>query len=306
MSLKKIKIVDVTLRDGLQNIDTFISTESKLKIVNKLINSGVNKLEITSFVNPKAVPQFKDAENFYESCTKLYPNISFSALTPNLKGVERAVNAGLKEIVFVLSASEKHNKSNVKMTVAESLIQLKTVSDLLKKYPEVNIQVDLSTAFGYEEDIVSVDKVIEISKKISDTGVNKIMYCDTSGIAVPAQVENLIKNIKRKNLNFKFGFHFHDTFGCAIANIIKAIELDCNLFEAAAGGLGGCPFAHGATGNVSLEDLVWVLDKMNLISDIDLNKLLETTQFLEKTLAGLAPINSKVYANTHHSCPTTG
>jgi len=292
--LSKVNICDVTLRDGLQNLNTFVSTEIKIKLLEHLINCGLKELEVTSFVHPKAVPQFSDAQELLRIALKK-KDVTIRSLVPNLKGVNLALEAGASQILFVFSASEIHNQSNVNMTINQSLEQLQSIVESVRYRKEVEIQVALSTTFGYQQDLVTLDRVDFLTEKIIGLGIHKIVYCDTSGLAVPTQVEGLIKRIRPKYPQLNIVLHFHDTYGSAIANCVKAVECGADFFESSVGGLGGCPFAVNASGNVATEDLVWVMEKMGIHTRIDLNCLIKTTQFIQEHISLDRPISSRVY-----------
>lgn len=286
---KKVNIVEVGPRDGLQNEETFISTENKIEFINKLSESGINKIEITSFVHPKWTPQLADSSEVSKSIKRL-PDIEYTALLPNLKGLEKAIEADLKEVAVFMSSSESHNKRNLNRTIAESLNNIEEVVELSKKN-NIKVRAYLSTVFGCPyEGLINPYSVKEIVLKLLDLGIYQISLGDTIGIANPKQVKEvlnvLFEDIKDKN---KLALHFHDTRGMALANSLVGLEMGITTFDSSLGGLGGCPYAPGATGNVSTEDLVNMFHSMGIETGIDLDKLVEINMFIENILGRSLP-----------------
>ena len=290
----QVDICDVALRDGLQNLSFFVPTETKLSLFGRLVGCGIRELEVTGFVHPKAIPQFTDAEAVLQAASK-QSKVAIKSLIPNGKGAMRALDAGAKELVFVFSASEAHNQSNVNMTVAQSLDQLHSITELAKDRNGAGLQVDLGTTFGYYQDPVSLDTIESLTERIIGLGINKIMYCDTSGFGDPLRVAALIQRIRPAYPRLTFGFHLHDTYGTAIANCVKALESGVGYFESSIAGLGGCPFAVNASGNVATEDLVWILEKMGVDTGIDMDRLIETGSFIKEHILKGQPVTSRVY-----------
>jgi hydroxymethylglutaryl-CoA lyase len=279
MDVKEVLITEVCTRDGFQNIDKFIETEIKLEISEELVRSGFKKIQVTSFVNPVAVPQMKDAAEVAKHMISKYPNVILTALVPNLKGAQLANDCGIKEISYVISASERHNQENVRRSIEESFDELKIIKTNL---PHLKVKVDIATAFGcpFLGDI-PIEQVEMMIDKSLEIGADEIFLADTIGIGNPLQVEKMLKFFKIKYPDLRFGFHMHDTRGMALANIFVALQNGYDKFEAAAGGLGGCPFAPGAAGNVASEDLINMLHSMGISTGVDLNKLLETTGIIK-------------------------
>jgi hydroxymethylglutaryl-CoA lyase len=282
MNVEKVLITEVCPRDGFQNIDKFIETPIKIEVVEKLINAGFRKIQVTSFVNPKAVPQMKDAAEVAKFMINKYPDIRFTALVPNLRGAQLASDCGIKEISYVISASERHNQENVRRSISESFEELKQIKTNL---PDLKVKVDVATAFGcpFVGDI-SMEQVIMMIEKSMEIGADEIFLADTIGVANPRQVDNMLKELKSRYPGLRFGFHLHDTRGMGLPNTFVAIENGYDKFESAAGGLGGCPFAPGAAGNVATEDLVNMLHSMGIETGIDLGKLLETTVVIKENI----------------------
>ena len=282
MNIREVKIIEVAPRDGFQIIEKFIETEKKLKIIDMLINSGIQKMQVTSFVNPKAVPQMKDAREVVKKSIEKHPDFEFTALVPNYKGAELAIESGIKELSYVISASEAHNMENVRRTVEESFKELKRIREDFKS---TKIKLDIATTFGcpFEGDI-DINKVIKMIHTGLDMEIDEIFLADTIGVANPKQIKEVIKAVKKEFEEIDFGLHLHDTEGMGLANVYAASQLGINKFESAAGGLGGCPFAPGAAGNVATEDLVNMFNKMGVETNISLAKLLQTTDYIKENV----------------------
>jgi hydroxymethylglutaryl-CoA lyase len=282
VQVNKANIIEVCPRDGFQNINEFIPTETKLKVIDGLVNSGFKKIQVTSFVHPKAVPQMKDAKEIAQTVIEKYPNVDFTALVPNLFGAKAAYESGIKEISYVISASEAHNKENVRRTIEESFEGL---AEIRNRFKDLTLKLDIATAFGCpflgEVPVSQVLKMIGTALKI---GVDYIFLADTIGVANPKQVGETLEAVKDKYPDRDFGLHLHDTRGMGLANVLVAIERGISTFESAAGGLGGCPFAPGAAGNIASEDLVNMLERMDISTGIDLNKLIDTTDFIKEKI----------------------
>jgi len=291
-----VRIVEVGLRDGLQSLPKFLPTSVKTRLLKLLVESGLKELEVTSFVSPRWVPQFKDAFKVTQESIKYHQVIS-KALIPNMKGFNRALEAGISNLVFVFSTSEKHNFKNLNMSVHDSLKELDAILKHVSTKHRVTLQVNLATTFGYIDEKVILTRVLELTDIILSMGISKIVYCDTSGMAVPTQVEELIQEVISR---YKIipGLHFHDTFGCAMANTIKSIENGVRIFETSLGGLGGCPFLPGATGNIATEDVVRALQKMNIDTGINLEQLLKAVYYLNSELKNNDFFTSKLFKAT--------
>ncbi|GIW21448.1 MAG: hydroxymethylglutaryl-CoA lyase YngG [Candidatus Sericytochromatia bacterium] len=286
---KKVTIVEVGPRDGLQNEEIFVSTENKIEFINKLSESGISKIEITSFVHPKWTPQLSDSLEVAKRI-KRKSNVEYTALLPNLKGLEKAIDSGLKEVAVFMSSSESHNKKNLNRTISESLKNIEEVVNVAKKN-NINVRAYLSTVFGCPyEGYINFNSVKEIVLKLLDLGVYQVSLGDTIGIANPKQVRDflnvLFEDIKEKN---KLALHFHDTRGMALANSLIGLDMGITTFDSSLGGLGGCPYAPGATGNVATEDLVNMLHSMGIETGINLDKLVEINRFMEKVLGRVLP-----------------
>ena len=286
---KHITICEVGTRDGFQIEAEFIPTETKIDVVNRLSEAGLQRIEVTSFVHPKAVPQLRDAEEVMARITRR-PGTVYAALVPNDKGAMRAIEAGVDRIHTVLSASESHNMANVNMTVAESLVKLAAVARVAQE-ARVPLQGGISTSFGCPFEIeVPLANLAAIVARLVDYGFTGIGLADTTGMANPAQVTRTLEYLMPKFPAVEWTLHTHNTRAMAIPNILAAMEGGVRHFDSSIGGLGGCPFAPGATGNVCTEDLVHCLHAMGYATDVDLDRLVDTAQRVEevigRTLAG--------------------
>lgn len=281
---KTVQLVEVGPRDGFQSVKEFIPTETKKKIIDMLVAAGCKKIQATSFVNPKAIPQMADAGEIAEYIKK-YPGTSFYALTPNARGVQNAWDAGFREVSYVISVSEGHNMANVRRTPDESFAELRTIREL---YPDMKIVLDAATSFGCPFDgTVTTEQVIAYLQKAREAGIIAVDLCDTIGIANPLQVERLAYTVLDKFPEISFGIHIHDTRNMGMVNTLTAIRAGITRVSTTCGGMGGCPFAPGASGNTSSEDLVFMLDQMGIDTGVDFEKLLETSRFLKENV----PVN---------------
>lgn len=288
IDVKKVKIVEVGPRDGLQNEKQTIPTKDKLIYIKKLVESGLKNIEATSFVNPEWVPQLSDASEIMVNLSNC-PGVCFSALVPNMKGLERAIESGVKRIAIFTAASETFNKKNINMSIRESLNSFKDVIGVALKN-KMSVRGYISTCFvcPYEGDIKK-EKVFEITKELEDFGVDEISIGDTIGAASPLDVYNTVEFLTQKIQKEKLALHFHDTYGTALVNVLAGLELGISTFDSSSGGLGGCPYAKGASGNLATEDLVYLLNKMNIECEIDLKKLSEASLFIENLLGKVLP-----------------
>jgi hydroxymethylglutaryl-CoA lyase len=282
--MNNVEIFEVGPRDGFQNISQIIKTDFKKQIISDLYDSGVKSIQYTSFVNPKKVPQMRDAKELSKYVEDYYSDKSHYALVPNFKGALLAYENKMNTISFVLSVSESHNKNNVGKTHNQSFEELKKVRD---EFSDMYIILDLATTFGCSiEGASSIEKVIRFVNRALSIGVNEINLCDTMGLAYPSLVSEVINTLKDRFPDSIFRAHFHDTRNMGIANSLEAIRSGVNRIESSLGGLGGCPFAPGATGNTSTEDLVYMLEKMEYSTGIDFIRLLATAKMLYKNIEG--------------------
>lgn len=284
MMNQKVKVVEIGPRDGFQNVKEFIPTETKLKIIEMLVDSGYSKIQLTSFVSPKAIPQMVDASMITKTALERYPNVDFFALVPNFYGAKEAVEAGLKEVSPVMSLSVTHNMANVKRTHEQSIEEIKKIRDA---FPNIKITQDIATAFGCPfEGEISVEALLELIGKIRALGIHAFTLCDTVGLAYPALVEKVFRAVKQEFAGDEFNVHIHDTRNMGILNSYTALQCGADSVQAAVGGLGGCPFAPGASGNTSSEDLVYMLNKCGYDTGINFDKLLAAARYTKSVIEG--------------------
>ncbi|WP_199701179.1 hydroxymethylglutaryl-CoA lyase [Jiangella rhizosphaerae] len=276
----KVSVREVGPRDGLQNEDP-IATDAKVELIDALATTGVRRIEAVSFVHPKAIPQMADADDVW-SRVRRDPGIRYSALVPNLRGAERALAAGFTELEVVVSASDTHNRRNINRTTEESLSDL---PELAEKVHEAGgtLQLIVSTSWGcpYEGD-VPVSRVLRVVERGVAAGVDSLVYGDTTGMATPPRVTRLVEATRSAHPGLPLGLHFHNTRGTGLANVYAALELGVDDFDASVGGLGGCPYAPGASGNIATEELVYLLEDMGIDTGIDLPALIEVAGLAER------------------------
>lgn len=280
MSLpKQVRIVEVGPRDGLQNEATPISAETKIELIHKLAEAGVSYIESGSFVNPKWVPQMAGSEDVFSGIHK-QDGVEYAALTPNMKGYERAVAVGADEVAIFAAASEAFSQKNTNCTIAESLERF---APMLAAAKEANLKVRgyVSCVVGcpYEGDIAPT-KVAEVAKALLDMGCYEISLGDTIGVGTPASVQTMLKAVLAKVPADKLAVHLHDTYGQALANIYAALQLGVAVVDSSVAGLGGCPYAKGASGNVASEDVVYMLQGLEIETGIDLDKLIHAGDYI--------------------------
>jgi len=275
----RIFIHDVVPRDGFQIEPNWIPTERKIEIIDLLSTTGVAKIEATSFVSPKAVPNLRDAAEVMAGIRR-NPAVEYVALVPNARGAERALAAKMDEIVLVVSASETHNRANVRRSVADSFAGFGEVLDVLQG-SNTGVVGAIATAFGCPfEGVVPEAQVIDCIARYVDLGVRSVTFGDTTGVANPRQVEQLVRTVSRRFPDVELTLHFHNTRGMGLANVVAGIGAGVARFEGCLGGLGGCPFAPGATGNVCTEDVVHMLQCMGYDTGVDLERLLAASRRL--------------------------
>ncbi|WP_404302568.1 hydroxymethylglutaryl-CoA lyase [Alicycliphilus denitrificans] len=269
----RIEICDVGLRDGLQMEAQFVPTEDKIALVNALSAAGLAKIEVTSFTSPTAIPALRDAEVVMREIARR-PGVTYTALVPNARGAERAIESRTDELNLVMSVSETHNLANLRMTRAQSFAALAQVIAMAQA-AQVPVNVSLSCVFGCPmEGDVARDAVWDHVQRFADLGVQGITLCDTTGMAFPTQVAQLVAAARARWPGLAFTLHFHNTRGMGLANVLAAIDAGAQCFDASLGGLGGCPYAPGATGNVCTEEVVHALQLMGYDTGIDLPALI--------------------------------
>jgi hydroxymethylglutaryl-CoA lyase len=288
---KVVKLVEVGPRDGLQNEKLPISTETKLNFIQKLGEAGLRHIEATSFVHPQRVPQLADAVEILAGLDLADPNITYSALVPNQKGLERALASAVKRIAVFTAASNMFTQKNINMSIDESL---KTFSPVVKQALEAGLTVRgyVSTCFvcPYEGEVSRV-AVEEVTERLFEMGIDEVSLGDTIGAASPKDVFSTVGPLVERFSKDKLALHFHDTYGTALANVMAGLELGITTFDASAGGLGGCPYAPGASGNLATEDLVYLMDRMGIQTGVNLDKLAEASLLIQEALG--RPLPSK-------------
>ncbi len=280
---KHVTLKEVGPRDGLQNEKVHIATADKVQLVNLLSRTGLNYIEVTSLVHPKWIPQLADAVEVLQAI-KREKDITYAALVPNMRGLERALLAGIDEASIFMSASESHNQKNINKTILETFPIMKEVV-VGAKAANKHVRGYISTVIGCPyEGYINPEKVLQVTDKLLEMGVDEISLGDTIGVGVPTQVEHLLEELLKRYPAEKFAMHFHDTRGTALANIMKSLEMGITKFDSALGGLGGCPYAKGATGNVATEDLLYLLEGMGIETGVNMQRLLEAVLFIEQKL----------------------
>ena len=288
----RVSVYEVSPRDGLQNEDTMIALEGKRLLIAALVESGLTRIEITSFVSPRWVPQLADAEELARTL-KPPPGVTFSALCPNARGLERALDVGLQEIAVFLSASEAHNKANINKTIADTLAVFEEIVPPARE-AGLRVRAYLSTVWGcpYEGD-VDPRVALRISKQLLALGCYQVSLGDTIGVGNPRQTREIVLRFLDEMPAQSFALHLHDTRGTALANALVGLELGVRDFDASVGGVGGCPYAPGAAGNLATEDLVYLLHGMGVQTGIDLDKLLLAGNVAEQVIG--RPLPGKVH-----------
>lgn len=289
--MAKIKLVEVGPRDGLQNEKKFLSVEIRTEFVKKLVEAGHASVEIGAFVNPDKIPQMVGSGDVVRSVNKLFSKskINFPVLVPNERGMKDAIAAGAKEVAVFAAASESFSKANINCTIEESFERFKPVLALAKKH-KIKVRGYLSTCFYCPfEGKIKPQKVVPLAKKLIQMGCYEVSIGDTIGAANPKEVKTLIQLLKKAIPAKKIAMHFHDTRGTALANILQSYQLGITTFDSSLGGLGGCPYAPGAQGNVSTEDVVYMFEGMGLKTGVDLKKLLEVNKWMSEQMEKALP-----------------
>ncbi len=278
----RVTLTEICPRDGFQNIKTWIPSETKLQVIDRLIDAGLRSFEITSFVSPKAIPQMADAADVSAHVLKRIARDNLEldavALAPNLRGATAAHAAGLSHISYVISASAAHNKANINRTHEESLADLDTI---VKTYPGLHVTLSMSTVFGCPfVGAITVEQVLWLIEEGVKRGARDVALCDTIGVANPLQTAVLIDAVRATFPTLEIALHMHDTHGMALANMLVGLQRGVTRFETAAGGLGGCPFAPGAAGNAATEDTVNMLHRMGVATGVDLARHLRAVELI--------------------------
>ena len=283
-----IEIVDVSPRDGLQSQPVLLSVEHKLELINRLIDSGIRRMEAVSFVNPKRVPQMADAEQVVRGLPRR-DDVTFIGLVLNLRGFERAMACNIDEINCAVVASDTFNLRNQGATTEQTMAVIKEITREVRA-AGINMGVTVSAAFGCPfEGEMPIEKVVRLVQRLAAMGYTGISLADTIGAAGPSDVAALVKRIRTLEPDLSLSCHFHNTRNTAVANTYAAIMEGVTIFDASCGGVGGCPFAPAATGNVATEDLLYMIHRMGLKTGIDIDKIIETAKWLEGPLGTAMP-----------------
>ncbi|GGA81088.1 hydroxymethylglutaryl-CoA lyase [Ornithinibacillus halotolerans] len=289
-----ITIKEVGPRDGLQNEKKFLSTEDKVTWINMLSNTGIKEIEYSSFVNPKWIPALADAKEVGKRI-KRNPSVLYSALVPNMKGLENALEAGIDGASVFMSASESHNLKNINKSIDKTYPVLKEVIDTANEEGK-KVTGYVSTVFDCPyEGRVSPEQVLRVCDQLLEDGVDEISLGDTIGSAVPSQVQALLDEIVTRLPKEKIIMHFHDTRGMAIANIMTSLQFGITRFDTSIGGLGGCPYAPGAAGNVATNDVLYLLNGLGIYTGIDEQKLQEASIYIQNKLGKKLPSRSVAF-----------
>jgi hydroxymethylglutaryl-CoA lyase len=295
---KRVSVYEVSPRDGLQNEAAMLSIDAKKSLISALLASGLTRLELTSFVSPRWIPQLADADELVKQMVAP-PGVSFSALVPNAKGLERAREAGLGEIAVFMSASETHNRKNTNRSIAGSLESFEEiVPPALESGMKVRAYVSTVWGCPYEGEVDPL-RALEITKRLLDLGCYQISLGDTIGVGTPRQTERIVRMFLESIAPEKLALHLHDTRGTALPNVLVGLGLGIRDFDSAIAGLGGCPYAPGAAGNVATEDLVYMLHGMGIETGLDLDKLIEAGKVAERIVGRALP------GKVHQAGPAT-
>jgi hydroxymethylglutaryl-CoA lyase len=289
-----VRVIEVGPRDGLQNEKALIPTEQKIEFIQMLAEAGFAVVEATSFVSPRAIPQLSDASDVMAGLTRL-PKTSYPVLVPNVKGMERALAAGVRALAVFTAASESFTRHNINATIAESLANFRPVV-ALAQHEGVPVRGYISTVFGCPyEGKVEPRQVLNVAQALLEMGIDELSLGDTIGVATPNQVVDVISLLVTDGAIpiEQLAVHFHDTRGTALANVLIALQLGISIVDSSAGGLGGCPYAPGAAGNLATEDLLYMLNGMGIHTGVDLDKVVAATRFIAPLL-GHTP-TSKYY-----------
>jgi hydroxymethylglutaryl-CoA lyase len=279
----KVRIVEVGPRDGLQHEKAPVSTKVKVDLIRRLGAAGLKTIEVTSFVSPKWVPQMADHAEVFAAIEKL-PDVTYPVLTPNMKGFEAALAAGAKEVAVFGAASESFSQKNINCSIAESLERFRPIVEAAK-VADIKVRGYVSCVLGcpYEGEVPPL-AVAGVAQALLEMGCYEISLGDTIGVGTPERTSAMIKAVARRVPLKKIAGHFHDTYGMAAANVYAALQMGIGVFDSSVAGLGGCPFAAGASGNVATEDVVWLLTGLGIDTGIDLDALVDTGVWISKQL----------------------
>jgi len=280
---QRVKICEMGPRDGLQNEARVVPAAEKIRYIDLLSASGLAVIETTSFVRPNAIPQLVDAETVMSGIARR-PGVTYLCLTPNLRGLERALAAGVRAVAVFTAASETFAKRNINMTIEESLAAFREVVKAARA-GGMWVRGYVSTAFGCPfEGKVPVEAVVSVAAALAEMGVDEISIGDTIGVATPNHVVDVAGALQAQMPVERLAMHFHDTRGTALANVVAALQMNVAIFDSSSGGLGGCPYAPGATGNLATEDLLYMLDGMGIETGVDLGRVRDASRFILSVL----------------------
>ncbi|MGF1510109.1 MAG: hydroxymethylglutaryl-CoA lyase [Myxococcota bacterium] len=284
----QVSVYEVGMRDGLQNETAFISTEDKLLLVDHLVKAGLRRIELTSFVSPRWIPQLADHAEVARGAPRA-EGVQYSALVPNLRGLNNAINAGLREVAVFLSATESHSRKNINKSVQEAVNVLTEVVRQAKG-AQLKVRAYISTVFGcpYEGE-VEPSKPLELAIKLFEVGVDEVSLGDTIGVAHPGQVRTLLSKLDKEVPLERLALHMHDTRGTALANCLAGLDMGIRTFDSSFGGLGGCPYAPGASGNLATEDLVYMLSGMGFETGVDIGHLTAASEAAQRLVGKMLP-----------------
>jgi isopropylmalate/homocitrate/citramalate synthase len=279
----RVRVVEVGGRDGLQNEAQVVSTDDKVGFLERLGAAGLQTIEVGSFVRPDRIPQLTDTAEVFQRLNKR-PGVRYVALVPNEKGLERALATGVRDIAVFTAASDTFNRKNINMSVDESIAAQRPVVERAKR-EGMWVRGYVSTCFGCPyEGRVAPERVRDVALTLDQMGVDEISLGDTIGVGTPRQVESVLALLLEKLPAAKLALHFHDTRGTALANVLAGLGMGIAIFDSSAGGLGGCPYAPGASGNLATEDLIYMLDGMGVETGVSLDKVVEASRFIAKAL----------------------
>jgi hydroxymethylglutaryl-CoA lyase len=280
---KQVKIVEVGPRDGLQNEKETIPAEVKIELVNRLSQAGFANIEAASFVSPKWVPQMATSADVMAAIARK-PGVVYSALVPNMQGFEAALAANADEVVIFGSASEAFSQKNINCTIAESIERFREVAQAAKRH-KLRLRGSISCSFGcpYQGE-VSPASVVDVVQRLRDLGCDEIDIADTIGVGTPRKVQHVLRSVAQEFPMTQLSGHFHDTYGQALANIYASLEVGIAIFHSSVAGLGGCPYAKGATGNVASEDVLYLMHGLGIATGIDLDAVVDAGQFISRHL----------------------
>jgi hydroxymethylglutaryl-CoA lyase len=280
---KQVTIIEVGPRDGLQNESSFIDSPHKIEFVNLLSHSGLKNIEVTSFVSEKAIPQLADNELVFSRINKL-PNISYSALVPNERGMLKALHVGVKEIAVFTAASESFNQRNINCSIKDSLERMLPIMKLAKEH-HIKVRGYISCVLGCPyEGAISPDKVADVTQRLIDLGVDEVSLGDTIGVGTAKQTQMVLDKVVPLLSLEQLAMHFHDTYGQALTNIYTSLSYGVHRFDSSTAGLGGCPYARGATGNIATEDVLYLMHGLGIDTGVDIFKIVAAGDLICKIL----------------------